>query len=224
MSGNNKHIRPLIVNGIGDIEKSIKVLEWTISILDKANIKYDAPYLFSPVYFNHSLIQYKKINYLNYAQYNDFIIKLGDIWPDDSYALVCQNDGFPINHNIWDDAFLDYDYIGSPWNIDKPHHKRVGNGGFSLRSPYFLKVVSSVVKCNGTPEDTRVCESYGDILRDKYGIKFAPINIAMKFSFEHYILERKDMTLDQCFGMHDFTVGPKEQKEKYKKICNAGIL
>ncbi len=33
------------------------------------------------------------------------------------FALVIQYDGFILNPDAWRDEFLDYDYIGAPWNF-----------------------------------------------------------------------------------------------------------
>lgn len=48
------------------------------------------------------------------------------------HVLIFQWDGFPLNANKWNNAFLNYDYVGAPignW---------MGNGGFSLRSRKLL--------------------------------------------------------------------------------------
>lgn len=217
MCGNDKFVTPVIVNGIGDIENSIKILEKTSEILDMAGVKKNDPILFSPVNFNHKKIRHFKIKNLTYAEYNNFIIHLGKFWNDNSYALICQNDGYPIYADNWTNEFLEYDYIGSPWGTDRPDHKRVGNGGFSLRSSKLLKTVSDLVSSpNGFSEDLVICDILGDVLQEQYNIKFAPISLAMKFSFEHYIPERNNMQLNECFGFHDFKCGPKEDKEKYR--------
>lgn len=202
MSGNNNYITPLIVNGIGNIDRSIYILEKVIETLNKTRVKFNDPFLFSPIEFNHPKIQNKKIDFLNYQQYNDFIVGLGKIWQDDSYALICQHDGFPLNPERWRDEFFDYDYVGSPWGIDRPYHKRVGNGGFCLRSPHCLKTISDVVPYDGSPEDTRICDRYGDILRDMHGIKFAPVEVAMYFSYDTDIVPQRNFGLDKTFGFH----------------------
>lgn len=217
MCGNNKFITPVIVNGIGDIENSIKILENASEILDAAKVKKNDPILFSPVDFNHKKICHFKIKKLTYAEYNNFIIHLGKFWSDNSYALICQNDGYPINADNWTNEFLEYDYIGAPWRAERPNHKRVGNGGFSLRSPKLLKILCDLVpNPNGFSEDLVICDILGDILQQQFNIKFAPIKLAMKFSFEHYIPECSNMKLSECFGFHDFKCGPKEDKERYR--------
>jgi hypothetical protein len=129
--------------------------------------------------------------------------------------LFCQHDGYPININCWDDRFLDYDYIGSPWGTDRPDYKRVGNGGFSLRSAKLLKIVSNIIPPYDWPEDLMICDIFGDVLQNEYGIKFAPIDLAIKFSYEVDIPERTTK-LNESFGFHDFKCGPIKDKEKYR--------
>ena len=34
---------------------------------------------------------------------------------DTDFVLTVHADGFVVNPDMWQDAFLDYDYIGSPW-------------------------------------------------------------------------------------------------------------
>ena len=160
--------------------------------------------------YDYKINELKSLN-----DYSKFCIQFGNIWPDDSYALFCQYDGYPINIDNWDDRFLDYDYIGSPWGTDRPNHKRVGNGGFSLRSAKLLKIVSNIIPLYDWPEDLMICDIFGDILQNEYNIKFAPIDLAIKFSYEVDIPERKTK-LNESFGFHDFKCGPIKDKEKYR--------
>lgn len=72
-----------------------------------------------------------------------------------SHALFVSTDGFVLNPDRWDPAWLSYDMIGAPWPawwhtqldahgkpiIQSPLH-RVGNSGFCLRSRTFLRAVA----------------------------------------------------------------------------------
>lgn len=58
------------------------------------------------------------------------------------FALIVHADGFVVNPGSWQDAFLDYDYIGSPWPLPQNDYSyrdaegrlvRVGNS-VSIRS------------------------------------------------------------------------------------------
>ena len=60
---------------------------------------------------------------------------------------------------------------------------RVGNGGFSLRSKEFLNYSSKFNDCLSYAEDVFLClVNYEEAINNK--IKFAPFEIALKFSYE----------------------------------------
>ena len=85
-------------------------------------------------------ISYKEYIFGSSKRYNKFCIKELSKYINTSHYLIIQHDGFVINPQAWDDEFLEYDYIGSPWNdgnaklADIDEKYKVGNGGFSLRS------------------------------------------------------------------------------------------
>jgi hypothetical protein len=124
---------------------------------------------------------------------------------EDQHLLNIQADGFVVNGDSWTDEFLDYDYIGAPWKLH-PHHEwppfpnvtvenQIGNGGFSLRSHKLMSVVSKIFylaleskqvanSLEYHPEDCWICRTQGAKLR-KMGLKFAPYELATKFSVEN---------------------------------------
>jgi len=112
-------------------------------------------------------------------QYSEFIIKELFNYINTEYVLIIQWDGFIVNHLAWNDKFFNYDYIGAPWKDDNV----VGNGGFSLRSKKLLKLISEL-DYDKTNEDVFICRTNRDLLT-KFGIKFAPVDIAYKFSIEN---------------------------------------
>ncbi len=65
---------------------------------------------------------------------------------------------------------------------------RVGNGGFSLRSKKFLEFSDSFKDCEGYGEDTFLCTREYQKAVDA-GIKFAPFELAVKFSYENPLIE-----------------------------------
>lgn len=138
--------------------------------------------------------------------YNDAILNLNR-YSSNSFVLVVQDDGFITNPALWADEFLDYDYIGAPWPSEKDSawielqnprmrqfmynnlaKNRVGNGGFSLRSKKYLQYSAQFASCDGFGED-----AFLNILNyDKaieFGIKFAPFELAKKFSYENPFYE-----------------------------------
>lgn len=115
--------------------------------------------------------------------YSRFVIKDLYKYVETDYVLLIQHDGYVLNGESWGEDFLNYDYIGAPWlYVDG---KNVGNGGFSLRSKKLLKALSEDDFIQATdPEDQAICRLYRDYLVKTYDIKFAPEEVADKFSFE----------------------------------------
>src|SRR6201996_5804107 len=112
-----------------------------------------------------------------------------------SHVLVVQWDGFVLNPAAWENEFLKYDYIGSPWpkgfKVSDPWDNpsdgpyRVGNGGFSLRSKRLHEEVSRLgaegrfTRIN--PEDMVIGIDQAEALKER-GLKFAPVEVAARFS------------------------------------------
>lgn len=125
---------------------------------------------------------------------------------DTDYVLCIQDDGFIINPSAWTDDFLQYDYIGAPW--PRGVH-RVGNGGFSLRSKKLLnllKLDEMDYKNREEPEDVFICSTMRPSLEIR-GIKFAPPNVAAKFSIEQDTPEtigqtHRNRNSIKSFGFH----------------------
>ena len=111
-----------------------------------------------------------------------------------THMLVMQWDSFIVNPKLWDDHFLDYDYIGAPW----PHHADtpVGNGGFSLRSRKLFTAMQNPLYKKTHPEDQSICINNKDILKNNLGIHIAPLEIANQFAFER--------AYRPTFGFHGF--------------------
>lgn len=145
---------------------------------------------------------------LDYKQYNEFVaLKLGDYV--DSDVLLVQNDGYILDGTKWNDEFLEYDYVGAPWP-PQTHFKdgeeiRVGNGGFSYRSknlldaPKILGLEFTDKETGYWHEDGFLCVHYRDAL-EAYGIKFAPVEVAARFSRELEVPE----TVKETFGFHKY--------------------
>ena len=114
------------------------------------------------------------------------------------YCLMIHDDGFVINPHLWTDEFLRYDYIGAPWK-NMGQRNRVGNGGFVFRSNKFIQLTRNI-RYLGTHDDTEQTNDYYDYYTG-CGCKYAPLEVAMKFSLESKIPEC-EYNLDNCFGFH----------------------
>lgn len=129
---------------------------------------------------------------------------------DTDYVLIIQSDGYVKNPTAWMDEWLSYDYIGATWWYNDKFN--VGNGGFSLRSRKLLQILATdrnIVRTH--PEDHHICRTYGRYLTKKCGIRFAPDEVAKKFSIEGY--KQKDKTYSGQFGFHGgAVVFPGEEK------------
>lgn len=218
MKKNLSNICLVAIDGVGNKTDQINKV---IDICCK-DFNWKCVFNFSPVNqntFSHSngnFILKWHIPEMSYFEYNKFCVN--GLYTfikhfDFDYCLIIQEDGFIINPNLWDDCFLNYDYIGAPWlkysndntgefwwlkSNDVKY--RVGNGGFSLRSRKFLEESSYIEYPSGsTHEDVFLCSIYGDYL-EKKGIKFANLQVAAKFSLE----TKNDLCddLNKTFGFH----------------------
>jgi len=116
--------------------------------------------------------------------YSYLVVKELNEFVDTDFVMLFQNDGFIDNVDNWTDRFLDYDYIGAPWWYKD--HNNVGNGGFSIRSKKLLETLANDKHIEKVvPEDHHICRTYGDYLTENHGIKFAPEELALRFSVEH---------------------------------------
>jgi len=113
------------------------------------------------------------------ADYSRFVVKELAARVETDFALLVQYDGYVLNGRRWREEFLDYDYIGAPWS-----RGGVGNGGFSLRSRKLLQALRDPRIEDLVPEDVAICETYRGLLETEYGIRFAPVEVAGRFSFE----------------------------------------
>lgn len=97
------------------------------------------------------------------------------------HVLCVQWDGYVIDAEKWDPAFLNYDYIGAPWPqfSDGMH---VGNGGFSLRSQRLAEACRSL-PITDEPEDVAICRTHRPML-EQQGLQFAPEDVARRFAYE----------------------------------------
>jgi len=122
------------------------------------------------------------------------------------FMLHIETDGFPINFNLWDKEFLAYDYIGAPWpkHFLKEGQNRVGNGGCSIQSRKFRQVLwenRSLYK-DGIPSDVFFVNKEMMEIHEKEGIRIAPVQTALRFSYENPIEEFPEWSHAKSFAFH----------------------
>lgn len=201
-----------------NMEDTIRAMEYSCEGIEYGDVKFIShvkPNYF-PDNFNFCLID--NVNSLDQYSYN-MIYKLGD-YIDTDFALIVQSDGYVLNPSSWRDEFLEYDYIGAPFNLPKDEFSyrdingnifRVGNGGFSLRSKKLIDLPNKL-ELEWKPfhgfynEDGFICAMNRHIYEEN-GCKFAPIDVAKYFSHEAEIPEVQGIT---PFGFHG-------KWSKYKK-------
>lgn len=131
------------------------------------------------------------------------------------HAIGIQWDGFIVNPDAWTDEFLDYDYIAPPWpltNIVNPEW-RVGSGGCMMFSKKMAQLWGSLCAPHPEPNDWQM----GAIQRasfEKRGIKFAPLELAMRWGEEIPLDDQKALGYTP-FTFHGFQYG---DHEKYRKM------
>lgn len=158
----------------------------------------------------------------NYDFYNIFLLKNLANYIQTEHIINIHYDGFCINQQYWSDEYLEYDYIGSPTFKDwiplaatlkshdlydrAPNTWYNGGGGFTLRSRKLCKALQdsridttlsnkNFERC----EDVTISIKFRQILEQDYGIKFAPMDVSMKFCTELLT------GLPYSFGFHGWT-------------------
>lgn len=121
----------------------------------------------------------------------------------DSDTLFVHEDGFILEPERFEPAFIEYDFIGAPWP-----YGRIMNNGFCWQSQAFQRA------CMKLPFQKPACLTGTDVwltdvnhdLLETMGIRFAPRDVALRFSTDVIGHE------NPSFGFH----GVKHHVEKYE--------
>lgn len=118
--------------------------------------------------------------------YSKFMIKDLATQFSTSHVLTIHADGYVLDWSKWDNSWLEWDYIGASWLYKDGMN--VGNGGFSLRSKKLCDILAKneIAEHLMHPEDHCICRTYRRSLEENFGIKFAPEDVANRFSIEAY--------------------------------------
>lgn len=122
------------------------------------------------------------------------------------FLMHVEVDGFPVNFHLWDPAFLEYDFVGAPWPakmLEPGRTNRVGNGGCSLQSRKFRDFVHAHAHRyrEGTLSDVFLCRDLEEPARQA-GIRFAPVDLALRFSYENKLPDFPRWKPEMSFGFH----------------------
>jgi len=115
--------------------------------------------------------------------YSEFVLKGLSSYVATTHALLVQWDGYVINPVAWEQAFLDCDYIGAKW-FWQPEGRRIGNGGFSLRSRRLVEALRDPRIVVAENEDLTIGATFRPLLEAEHGIRFADEAMADRFAFE----------------------------------------
>jgi Flp pilus assembly protein TadD len=99
------------------------------------------------------------------------------------HVLLVQWDGYVVNPDAWDPAFVDCDYLGARWFWHTDGHD-VGNGGFSLRSRRLLQALRDPRIDLVEAEDLTIGRTFRDLLEREHGIRYGSAALADRFSYE----------------------------------------
>lgn len=80
------------------------------------------------------------------SAYSTFMLKHSHEYVDTTHFLVAQHDGWILNPEAWDPAWLGLDYIGPLFiHQHETGPKSVGTGGFSFRSKRLMAAVAKLL-------------------------------------------------------------------------------
>lgn len=142
-------------------------------------------------------------------QWNKAIIYDLPKYIDTDFCILIHADGYIKNAQIWQDSWLDYDYIGAPWPLPTDNYSyrdesgdiiRVGNS-VSLRSKRLMERVAQFEwksYYGNTNEDGFISVHHRKQLESE-GFKFAPLEVAVHFSKEYEIPENVGLS---TFAFH----------------------
>ena len=111
------------------------------------------------------------------------------------FVLVVQWDGYVVDPASWKSGFQKWDYIGAPIP-SRTGPPTVGNGGFSLRSRKLLNALPSIPFFPWLGEDWIIAHVMKSALEEDFGIRFAPVELAQRFSHE------LSLPVGPTFGFH----------------------
>lgn len=181
----NLNTTTLLIVDCLNVDRAIKVIERCKLLCDFGAVKL---LTHLPSDYLHR-IEIPEIKTL--IQYSVFMLKKAYQYVDTQHCLVVQRDGWILNPQSWNPAWVEYDYIGALFN----QFDIMGVGGFSFRSKKLMEAISKKYPhWDGTNEhaqqlqknmqmyeDGEIAITYRQQLEAE-GFRFAPLHEASKFA------------------------------------------
>lgn len=191
----------LVAVATQDVEETVQAIEYSLKDLRYQKVKLFAHYNPRPDSKDFEFIQINPFS--NVGEWGKYVVYELYKHIDTEFILLIHADGFVVNPDSWSDEFLEYDYTGAPWPLPTDDFSfrdihgnivRVGNS-VSLRSKRLLSFPS----LHNIPwedtfgyfhEDGFICTKIKHLL-EADGMRFAPLEVACRFSHEYPIPEIK---------------------------------
>lgn len=156
--------------------KTMRVLRYCAKLFDFERVLFMA-YMPPPKNWGYDFVQVPE---MNMNGWNIFVNNIVPRYIDSEFAMSIHEDGFPVRPDLWTSQFLDYDYIGAPWQDGV-----VGNGGFNIESRRMMREKMNLPATFNPviASDMYVCRTHRTAL-EKKGVTFAPTEVAVEFSTE----------------------------------------
>jgi hypothetical protein len=183
----------LAINMGPKVESMIKILDDTLQTID-GHFQFKKSMLITDKPITHSIHEIRKSRSLNsLADLNLFCIKELHRYINTPHFIIVQPDGYIIHPELWNDKWLNYDYIGAPWQDlvmrDKNNNPGIGNGGFCLRSKSLAEFVSKKYLLIPLPLVFNEDGYYSNKLNTESNLKYPSVKMALSFSQEEIIDE-----------------------------------
>lgn len=196
----DKNITLCLIDCTDNYDRCLNAIKFCIDKVIYTKIYFLTNKINELINYKNQIIEIVKIPTIDSLQkYSRFMMFDLNKYITTDFVQIIQRDGIIVDETKWNDEFLNYDYIGSPWWFNNEYN--VGNGGFSLRSKKLLNTISDLKDklIYFHPEDVAICRTYKQTLI-KNGINFAPEEIALKYSWEE---NPNYKFYPDSFGIHD---------------------
>lgn len=108
------------------------------------------------------------------------------------FVIFQEWDAGIIDPDAWKDEFMNYDYIGAPWPVNRyvgcTSRNNVGAGGFAMKSKRWCEIVGALARQQPRHiplvSDQWACQTMRRELEQR-GIRFAPTALADQFAIEN---------------------------------------